>query len=243
MREVRYEVANGVAVITLNAPERRNALTPSMARELAGALDSADADSHVGATVVHGGAAFCAGAHLQTLDDVKADPASEEHFRAIDNIYAAFLRLNSAKSPTIAAVRGAAVGAGLNLALAADLRIVARDARLLSGFARIGLHPGGGHFALLTRTAGPETAAAMGLFGTEIRGSRAAELGLAWEAVDDADVVPRALELASRAAADPALSRRMLASFRHQAAQPGLPWAAAVEVERAPQMWSFRRAQ
>jgi enoyl-CoA hydratase len=242
VEEIRYEVTDGVSVITLDAPDRRNALTPRMAAELVRALDEADADPAVGAVVVQGGPTFCAGAHLATLDDVKADPAADESYRAIEGIYDAFLRLGATKSPTVAAVRGAAVGAGVNLALAADVRIVAHDARLLSGFARIGLHPGGGHFALLARTAGREAAAAIGLFGREVSGSRAADLGLAWQAADDADVEPLALELARQAAADPALARSMVASFRQETEAPGLPWTAAVHVERAPQMWSFRRA-
>ena len=93
-------------------------------------------------------------------------------------------------------MRGAAVGAGLNLALATDLRIVSRTARLLPGFAQIGIHPGGGHFTLLNRVAGREAAAALGLFGEEVDGDRAVALGLAWAAYDDGDVQDRALALA-----------------------------------------------
>jgi enoyl-CoA hydratase len=239
--EVRYEVVDGVAVISLDAPKRRNALTPRMAAELAGAVDEADSDDGVGAIVLRGGPSFCAGADLQTLEKVKTDPAEDVSFRTIDTIYNTFLRLGASRSPSIAAVRGAAVGAGVNLAMAADLRIIARDARLLSGFARIGVHPGGGHFALLAGASGREAAAAIGLFGCEIDGTRAAEIGLAWEAVDDGDVEPIALDLARRAARDPELARRMTTTFRQQAAAPGLPWEAAVQVERASQMWSFRR--
>src|SRR5439155_24440807 len=125
--------------------------TADMARELVAAIDAADADEQVGAIVVSGGANFCAGAHRETLAAVAADPAGDTEFRTIDDIYDAFLRLTHTRCPSIAAVRGAAVGAGVNLALAADLRIVSGTARLLSGFAAIGLHPGGGHFALLGR--------------------------------------------------------------------------------------------
>jgi enoyl-CoA hydratase len=240
--DIGYHVDAHVAVIELTAPARRNALTLSSAAELVRAVDEADADPDVGAIVVHGGAHFCAGADLGTLGDVRADPAGAANYRAIGAIYDAFLRLGSAAVPTIAAVRGAAVGAGLNLALAADLRIVARDARLISGFGRIGLHPGGGHFALLARAGGREAAAAMGLCGDGVSGARAAEIGMAWQAVDDSDTMPVALGLARQPAADPELSRAMVASLRLQSEQPGLSWAAAVQLERAPQMWSFRRA-
>lgn len=242
MSEVRYEVsAGGVAVITLDAPQRRNALTPQMAADLVLAMEDADGDDAVGALVVSGGASFCAGADLGTLSNAGADPAEDMSVRAIEDIYAAFLRLGRVQVPTIAAVRGAAVGAGLNLALTPDLRVVAQDARLMSGFDRVGLHPGGGHFVLLSRVGGRETAAAMGLFGEQVNGSKAAEMGIAWKAVDDTDVDKVALDLAHRSARDPALTRRVVASFRRETGPPGLPWDVGVELERASQMWSSRR--
>ncbi len=107
-------------------------------------------------------------------------------------IYDSFYRLGQVKVPTIAAVRGSAVGAGMNMLLAADLRIVANNARLLAGFLKRGLHPGGGHFVILSRLISREAAAAMALFGEEIDGTKAVELGLAWESVDDAAVEDRA---------------------------------------------------
>ena len=95
-------------------------------------------------------------------------------------IYDSFYRLGQVRVPTVAAVRGSAVGAGMNMLLAADLRIVAQDARLLCGFLKRGMHPGGGHFVILSRLIGREAAAAMALFGEEINGDKAVELGLAW---------------------------------------------------------------
>src|SRR5687768_10297896 len=97
--------------------------------------------------------------------------------------------------------------------LATDLRIVARDARLLCGFLKRGTHPGGGQFVILSRLIGRAAAAAMALFGEEINGSRAVELGLAWEWVDDAAVEDRAVELAQRVAADPELARAAVGNF------------------------------
>ncbi|MBL7524196.1 enoyl-CoA hydratase/isomerase family protein, partial [Frankia sp. CNm7] len=241
MSEIRYEVTDGVAVVTLDAPARRNALTLEMAAQLVAALDEADADDRVGAVVIGGGASFCAGAERSILAAAGTDPADDVHFRALETIYKAFMRVGEVRTPTIAAIRGAAVGAGMNLALAPDLRVVARDARLMSGFLRIGLHPGGGHFPLLERTAGREAAAAMGLFGAAVDGTRAVELGMAWAAVDDADVDATAFDLAARAGADPELSRRTVASFRRETGVPGVTWEVGVEVERSPQMWSLRR--
>ncbi|MEO6997426.1 MAG: enoyl-CoA hydratase-related protein [Terracoccus sp.] len=241
MTEIRYHVTDGVALITLDAPERRNALSVEMSRELIDAAHTAESDAAVGAVVVTGGAHFCAGAVRSVLAETGRDPVADEAYRNLETVYAAFTTIGGIGVPTIAAVRGAAVGAGLNLALATDLRLVSRTARLLPGFAQIGIHPGGGHFTLLNRVAGREAAAAMGLFGDEVDGERAVALGLAWAAHDDAEVEPRALALAARVAADPALARRTVASFRRETASGGVAWDVAVEVERAPQMWSLRR--
>lgn len=239
--EVRYDVADGVATVRLDAPDRRNALSVRMARELVDAARTAESDPDVGALVVTGGRHFCAGAVRSVLADAGQDPAEDEAYRNLETVYRAFTSVGSVGVPTIAAVRGAAVGAGLNLAMATDLRIVSTTARLLPGFAQIGLHPGGGHFTLLNRAGGRETAAAMGLFGAEVSGARAVELGLAWAAYDDEQVEPEALALAAGVAADPALARRLVRSFRAQTGPGGVAWETAVEVERASQMWSLRR--
>jgi len=157
-------------------------------------------------------------------------------------IYDCFYRLGQVEVPTIAAVRGSAVGAGMNMLLAADLRIVARDVRLICGFLKRGLHPGGGHFVLLSRLVGREAAAAMALFGEQVDGERAVQLGLAWETVDDAAVEDRAMELAARVAADPALARAAVGSFRIETGPPHVSWAVATQFERPVQMWSMRRS-
>jgi enoyl-CoA hydratase len=242
MSEVSVTIDGGVAVISLCAPERRNALTPAMAADLVAACEEVDADPSVGAVVVRGeGGYFCAGAHRDTLWGAGSDPLSEPHHSDLSIVYRSFVRVGELEAPVIAAVRGAAVGAGVNLAFAADLRVVATDARLLPGFLRISLHPGGGYFVLSGRAAGREATAAMGLFGEEVSGRRAAELGFAWEALPDDQVETRALELAGRAAADPELSRRAARSFRSELGPPSAAWPMALDAERAAQMWSLRR--
>lgn len=240
--EIRLDVADGVATITLNAPKRRNALTPEMARALVAACETVDADPAVGAVIVRGeGGYFCAGGDRQTLADAGRDPAEPSAFTGLSDVYRAFVRVGELEPPTIAAVHGGAVGAGMNLLLATDLRIVAQDARLASGFLPINIHHGGGHGALLGRLAGRETTNALVLFGERIDGTRAAELGLAWSAVPEADVDDEARRLAAVPAADPELARRTARSLRLAAGPPALPWAAALEVERPAQMWSMRR--
>jgi enoyl-CoA hydratase len=240
--EVLLEVDGAVAVVTLNAPDRRNALTPAMARELVGLFDEADARPEIGALVVRAtGKSFCAGGDIATLTAAGRDPAAPEAYEGMSAIYDSFYRLGQVRVPTIAAVRGSAVGAGMNMLLATDLRIVASDARLLCGFLKRGMHPGGGHFVILSRLIGREAAAAMALFGEEISGTRAVALGLAWEAVDDDTVEDRALELAARVAADPELARVAVANFRRETATP-VSWEIATQFERPAQMWSMRRS-
>jgi enoyl-CoA hydratase len=240
--DVLLERYAGVATITLNAPDRRNALTRAMARDLVAACEEVDADPSVGAVVVRGaGGFFCAGGDRQTLADAGRDPATPEAYAGIGDVYRSFQRVGELEPPTVAAIRGGAVGAGMNLAFATDLRIVATDAKLISGFLPIGLHPGGGHATLLGRTGAREAASALTLFGERIDGARAAELGLAWAAVADAEVDERAQALAAVPAADPELARRTARSLRTELGPPALPWNAALELERASQMWSMRR--
>src|SRR3954454_15106478 len=168
-REVLLDYDGAVAVVTLNAPDRRNALTPAVAGDLVAAFDEVDGRSDVGALVVRGvGKSFCAGGDIKTLTDAGRDPAAPENYAGMGAIYDSFYRLGQVKVPTIAAVRGSAVGAGMNMLLATDLRVIARDARLICGFLKRGLHPGGGHFVILSRLIGREAAAAMALFGEEI---------------------------------------------------------------------------
>lgn len=240
--EISVERRDGVATITLDAADRRNALTHSMAQELVDACEEIDADSGVGAVVIQGaGGFFCAGGDRKTLADAGRDPAAPDAFAGLGTVYRSFARVGELEPPTIAAVRGGAVGAGVNLAFATDLRIVSREAKIVSGFLPIGLHPGGGHGALLGRTGQREAAAAMALFGEGIDGARAAELGLAWQAVDDNEVEGVAAALAARAAKDPELARRTARSMRAEWGPPALPWPVALELERASQMWSMRR--
>jgi enoyl-CoA hydratase len=236
------ERQDGIAVLTMRAPASRNALTVAMAQAMIDACEAIDADATIGAVIVTGeGSYFCAGGDRGTLAAAGNDPADPSIYRAIGTIYGAFARVGELEPPTIAAIRGGAVGAGLNLALATDVRIVARDAKLLSGFLPIGLHPGGGHSHLLSRACGRETANAMQLFGATLTGEQAVARGLAWAAVAAEDVESTARSLAAIPAKDPELARRTARSMRTVAGPPAMSWAAALDLERASQMWSMRR--
>ena len=132
---VLTQVEDRVALITVNDPDRRNAVTAEISAALRAAVDAAEADPGVHAVIVTGaGKAFCAGANLTALG-----AAAEDGLRVI---YDGFLALANCSLPTIAAVNGAAVGAGLNLALAADVRIAGPAAMFDPRFQKLGIHPG-----------------------------------------------------------------------------------------------------
>lgn len=241
MGQIHLERQDGVALLTVDSVEVKNGLTPEMGRELAQLCDEVDADASIGAAVIRGaGGTFCSGADRRRWQP-GADQAEDKTYQEAGAVYGAFMRVGALKVPTIAAVRGAAVGAGINLMLATDLRIVAVNARIMAGFLRIGLHPGGGFFTIAGRTAGREATSAIGLFSEEIDGNRAESIGMAWRALPDEEVEDYALELAKKPAQDPALAREAVRSFRTEMGPPGIGWDAALQFERATQMWSQRR--
>ncbi|HUQ39049.1 MAG TPA: enoyl-CoA hydratase [Acidimicrobiales bacterium] len=228
---VEVSVTDGVGTVTLNDPDRRNALTLDMVGSLCGALTRLEDDESVGAIVITGAApAFCAGASLDQLGASRGT--------GLRAIYEGFLRVARSPVPTLAAVNGAAVGAGMNLALACDVRLAAKRAKFDTRFLQLGLHPGGGHTWLLERIVGPQAAAAMVLFGEVLDGEAAAAAGLVWRCVDDAALPAAAAELAARAASAPrGLSRRTKATLR---AMPTVAdHEAAVDLELDAQLWSL----
>jgi enoyl-CoA hydratase len=203
MSLLRVERRGGVTWIVLANPARRNALDGALAAALAAAIREADADPATGALVVTGSdGSFCAGADRDALW-AAANAAPQDREALLDGLYAPFLALRDARKPTVAAVGGPAVGAGLNLVLAADLAVAGTSARFLAGFARIGLHPGGAHTAMLRERVGAQTAAALLLFGESLDGPSAAARGLVYECVPDDQVAPRAQALAAAAAGAP----------------------------------------
>jgi enoyl-CoA hydratase len=233
MVELRSEVTDGVAVVTLDAPGRRNALSLGLVDEIVAAFDAIDADPDVGAVVVTGAPpAFCAGADLSHLGSSQR--------QGLSRIYEGFLRVGRSPVPTIAAVNGAAVGAGVNLALACDVILAAESARFDTRFIDLGLHPGGGHTWMLQRRIGSQAAAALVLFGRVLDGRQAERVGLAWSCVPDDELIPLAMEMASAAASAP----RDLVERIKQTMRDVLPLtdaAAAVERELDPQVWSINQ--
>jgi enoyl-CoA hydratase len=234
---LRIERHGRVALLTLDDPARRNALSAAMVADIVDAVDRAEGDDAVGALVVTGAApAFCSGADTSSLRSMGESGTDGETVRPL---YDGFLRVRECTLPTVAAVNGPAVGAGFNLALCCDVRLAGVSARFDSRFARIGLHPGGGHTWMLDRAVGPQAAAAMALFGQRVDGRRAAELGLAWACVEDTALVETAVELAAPAAE---LPRELLTSVKASLREtPGLAFDDAVTVELERQAASMRQ--
>lgn len=235
--EYRREGTSGL--VLLDAPHR-NALTPEFADAIVGGLEQAEADPEVTSLVLaSAGPSFCSGADLDMLTRVGADPLADENFAGIGRIYGLFERLREARIPTLAAVNGTLVGAGLNLPLACDLRIVSDDLRLI-GFGRAYVHPGGGHLAMLARHLHTGAGAAIALFNQEMRAEQALAAGFAWQVVPRDELLPAALALAAAAGTDGELTRAVTRTYRAVGETRPTP-RAAVLLERAPQVWSMQR--
>ncbi len=186
-----------VSVITLRNPPN-NHLGLGTISELADAFDSADSDSRVRAILLRSeGRVFCAGADLVNANPV-ADPLPPG---ARSPFYVAAARLYGVRTPVVAAVQGAAVGAGLGLALVADFRIATPEARFVANFVQLGLHPGFGISAVLERVIGRQRAAMMLLTGRRIRGKEAERWGLVDQLVPAESLYDTAMALAQEIAA------------------------------------------
>jgi enoyl-CoA hydratase len=228
-----------VVVLTIDDPERKNALSPELIADLLVTLEDLERDETVGALVVTGaGSVFCSGADLGNLTRLTAEAGGDP--TEVREIYRGFLAFRETPLPTVAAVNGPAVGAGMNLALACDVRLTTPGARFDTRFCAIGLHPGGGHVWMLDRLVGPQTTAAMTMFGEPVDGERAVALGLAWRCVPDDELLEAAVTLAARAAAVPRdLMDRVHATVREAPWHPDFDAAVTAELDR--QAWSFGR--
>jgi enoyl-CoA hydratase len=226
-------IADGVATLTLNNPDERNTLTAPMVGEIIAAMEAFEADESVGAVVVTGTPpAFCAGANLGNLAEATGE--------SLGTIYEGFLRIARSPLPTLAAVNGAAVGAGMNLALGCDVRIVADNAKLDTRFLQLGIHPGGGHTWMLRRIAGPQAAMAAVVFGQVLDGKEAERIGLAYRSVAADSLLACAQEFAAKAAAAPRelaiVTKRTIQDMADVDDHP-----AAVARELEPQLWSTQQ--
>ena len=183
--QIQYAVSEGVATITLNRQEKLNSFTAQMAEETIHALNAAKADEAVRAIVITGeGRAFCAGQDLAeaTAPGIRIEDVVEQQYNAIIRI------LRQMPKPVLASVNGVAAGAGANLAYACDLTFAAESAVFVQSFIHIGLIPDSGGTFTLPRLVGMQQAFGQMVLADKLSAAKAAEMGMIWKAVPDAEL-------------------------------------------------------
>ncbi|MBG0833386.1 enoyl-CoA hydratase/isomerase family protein [Planomonospora sp. ID67723] len=219
---------DGVVVLTLNRPDRRNAMTDGMTEQWRQAVAGLRRDRDVRCVVVTGaGNAFSSGGDLSWLAERNAEKVPDLRDRMLD-FYRTWLSIADLEVPTIAAVNGAAVGAGLCFALACDLVYAARDAKLLVPFTSLGLHPGMAATYLLPKAAGVGVAREMLLTGRTVLGAEAASVGLVTRAFPRESLLDEVMEIAAGTAANAPIATRLtkvaLAGGGHADLEAALRW-------------------
>lgn len=219
---------DGVVLVTLDLPDRRNMMSAPMTASWGRTMRALRADPDVRAVVVTGaGQAFCSGGDLSWIG-AEPDATVDALRTRMMAFYRTWLAVRDLEVPTIAAVNGAAVGAGLAVALACDLRYAAEDARLGVPFTALGMHPGMATTWLLPEVAGLAVARELLLTGRMVTGAEAATMGLVNRAVPAGQVLDEALSVAAAVAATAPvasrLTKRALASGGHATFEAALEW-------------------
>lgn len=208
---VIYEVADQIATITLNRQETLNALTPIMRQELLDTVTRSNDDDGVRAIVITGaGRGFCSGGDVKAMNEARKSGKVNAIDDKIDPLRDdVVLALRNATKPVIAAVNGAAAGAGMNIALACDIRIASSKARFGQTFSRRGLHPDWGGTYFLPRIVGMAKACELIWSGRMIDAAEALELGIVSQLVEPDDLMATTLEMAKTFAAGPPIVIRL----------------------------------
>jgi 2-(1,2-epoxy-1,2-dihydrophenyl)acetyl-CoA isomerase len=228
---VLYEVADGVARLTLNRPERRNALNPDLNRELLAGLQLAASDPLVRAVLITGaGKGFCSGADLTFFHSRPSPDVIYDNI--VHGLGPLVTTIVTMPKPVIAAVNGVAAGAGASLALACDLRVMAQDASLLMAFSNIGLVPDAGATWFLVRQIGFSRAFEFAMEGERLPAPRCLELGLANKVVPVDDLLDISLAWALSVAKRPTLALGKTKQALHFAQQHDLSSTIEYEAQR-----------
>ena len=199
----------GVATLILNRPERMNALNKDLVLALNDALTRVEADQEINVVVLAGaGRAFCAGGDLQAIGKGKQENDVTELQPVLRSGMQLVLKMRTMRQPVIAAVHGAAAGAGMNIALAADIRIASEDAMFGQNFAKVGLFPDYGGTFFLPQLVGPSKAAEMLYTGDMINAAEALRLGIVNRVVPLAQLESEVRALAQKIAQGPAIAIR-----------------------------------
>lgn len=201
---IEFEITEGVAVLTLNRPDRMNSFNTQMHGEVSDALKQVKKDDSVRCLLITGnGRGFCAG---QDLSDRNVDPNADmpNLGESIEKNYNPLIRtLQGLEMPVICGVNGVAAGAGANIAFACDIVLAARSASFIQAFCKIGLVPDSGGTWTLPRLVGHARAMALSMLGDKISAEQAQSWGMIWQVVDDEQLKDEALSLAKRLATQP----------------------------------------
>jgi len=219
-----YEVKDGVATLILNRPERLNALGDTLRDDLLDAITRASADGDVRVMVITGaGKGFCSGGDVKAMNEAKESGRERSLMdRIAPSRDRTLLAMRDAPQPIIAAVNGAAAGAGMNLALACDIRIASSAAKFSQAFVKRGLHPDWGGTYFLPRLVGMAKACELTFTGDVVDAGEALRLGLVSQVVAPEELMPTVLALARKIAAGPPVAIRLAKRALHRNAECGL---------------------
>ncbi|MBN8874293.1 MAG: 2-(1,2-epoxy-1,2-dihydrophenyl)acetyl-CoA isomerase [Rhodospirillales bacterium] len=232
--DILVEPQDGWRKLTLNRPDKLNAVNEAMLTRLLHALDAAEADPSCRALLLTGaGRGFCAGQELgPSLTPGPNGPPDLEKLAGTYH-HEVVRRLRASRLPVVCAVNGVAAGAGASFALASDIVLAARSAKFVQAFVKIGLVPDSGASFFLTRSVGEARARVLALLGDAVTADQAEQWGMIWKAVDDATLMPDATALAARLAQGPAESHAMIKRMFAAAATNDL--SAQLDLEAALQ--------
>ncbi|KKD06664.1 enoyl-CoA hydratase/isomerase family protein [Streptomyces sp. WM6386] len=210
MADLEYQVADGIATIRLNRPQRKNAFTLAMVDAWAAALAEARTDAEVRVVVLTGaGDAFCSGVDLDDFTGGRTSVLADKELLT-DRVHRVALALEDLDKPVLAAVNGVAVGAGMDMALMCDIRFAARSARFSEGYVRVGLVPGDGGCYYLPRLVGAAKALELLWTGDFVDAEEALRVGLVTHVHPDAELLREVYAFARRLADGPPVAIRLI---------------------------------
>jgi enoyl-CoA hydratase len=208
-KTLTFHQEDGIMTVALNVPEKRNAMIDEMTREFPRAVRLLRRDESIRVVVLTGaGSVFCAGGSISMLEE-RLDREPEENRRFMGDFYRAYLSILDLDVPTIAALNGHAIGAGLALALGCDMRFAAEGAKFGVTFLNLGLHPGMGTTYLLPQTVGYANAADLFFTGRLATAREAKEMGLISRILSQEELMPASIAVAKEIATKPPSMVRM----------------------------------
>jgi enoyl-CoA hydratase/carnithine racemase len=226
-------VEDRVAVVTLNRPESRNALSQELKEALQRTVDALERDDGVGCLLLTGaGGAFCSGGDTKAMASAGAPPSMEDRQRILRFEHRLPARLHRLAKPVVAALPGAAAGAGLSLALACDIRIAAESAFVMTSFSRLGLSGDYGGTWFLTRLVGTARARELYFTARRVPARECEALGIVNRVVPDDALERESLELARAIAAGPPIAHRFMKENLNRALEADLETCLDYEADR-----------